>query len=195
MNEIKPQENQKELFSDFVPEPQRNERIPSIAKSHKPILISTTLEQMLLISIVMILVFCLVFFLGVLRGRSMGDQGFAARAAAESPAVRKPVQVKAAVPQAAAKPAAIPGAVNRDGSIMVVREQAKPYTIQILTTKKRAYAESEAASLKSRGINSWVMASNEYYVVCVGTYANKEEARKDLSFFASKYKGSYLRRR
>src|ERR1041385_8424281 len=62
---------QQELFSDFSAQPRAAERVPSIAKTQKPILISTTLEQLLLVGLISILVFCLVFFLGVLRGRSL----------------------------------------------------------------------------------------------------------------------------
>ena len=181
MNEPKPRENQQELFSDFVAEPRRIERIPSIAKTQKPILISTTLEQILLAGLVSILVFCLVFFLGVLRGRSLAPARLAVApppVAAQIPrALPAPVMIKKTTPP----PAADNG--------------PKPYTIQVLTTKKKNYAENEAALLKKSGFSAWAMASGDYYVVCVGSYAGKGDARKDLASFAVRYKDSYLRRK
>ena len=64
MTEIKSPENQQELFAEFSQEPRRLQRFPSLAKSHNPILISTTLEQILLVGIVLVLTLCLAFFWG-----------------------------------------------------------------------------------------------------------------------------------
>ncbi len=199
MTEPQTQENQQELFGNFASEPRRHERIPSIAKTQKPILISTTLEQILLAGIVLILVFCLVFFLGVLRGRSLSS-GMVARApqavASAMPAPRQRVapQPPVAVRDAAPTPAA--AVLKKENTFVVINEtSAKPYTIQVLTTKKKAYAESESEILQKSGFASWTAKSGDYYVVCAGSYATKEEARKDLAYFASKYKGRYLRRR
>ena len=190
MSDLKLQENQQELFTGFTSEPRRTERIPSIAKTQKPILLSTTLEQIFLIVIVLILIFCLVFFLGVLRGRSI----------AATATVTRPIQAPAAIPVVSKPPLVIRQAVTvaskKTNSFLVMKETStKPYTIQVLTTKKKAYSESEVSLLKKTGFVSWMIQSGDYYVVCVGFYANKEEARRDLVYFGSRYKGSYLRRR
>jgi len=200
MNDSQNQESQQELFTDFVREQRQvPDRAPGIAKSHKPILISTTLEQILLACIVMILVFCLVFFLGVLRGRSIVSR-MAPRPVSAATG-RQEIQVPTAPPSAeAVRPAAslpVPVAIaKKESSFVVVTETpTKPYTIQLLTTKKKNYADEEAAFLRKSGFTSWAAKSGDYYIVCVGSYANKEEARKDLSYFGAKYKGRYLRRK
>ncbi len=196
MNEKQIQENQQEFFSGFSNEPKQADRIPSIAKAQKPILISTTIEQLLLIGILAILLFCLIFFLGMLRGRSVG----LAQSQPPVSVVTKPL----ADPQPIAAPAVslspIPVAAKvvskRENKFVVINEgPAKPYTIQVLTSKKRSDAEVEASLLKKKGFNAQALQSGVYTVVCVGFYANKEEAKKDLAYFTSKYKGSYLRRR
>src|SRR6185436_9440850 len=84
----KSRETQSELFEEFSSAPKKPERFPSIAKTHKPILVSTTLEQLLMASIVGILVLCGVFFLGVLRGKSL--------------------RPAASLPSAVVRPAAVP---------------------------------------------------------------------------------------
>lgn len=210
MNE-KPQENQQELFSDFAaPTPRAPERAPSFTKTPKPILISTTLEQVLLASLILILVLCLVFFLGVLRGRYIAGPDFAAHAAVSASPASSPVPKRAASPAAAptavqprpqavsasstAKPAPVPVAAPAPPASPASAD-AKPYTIQVLTSKKKAQADSETASLRGRGINAWMMRSGDYYVVCVGYYKNKDEAKKDLGSLKSKYSSAYLRRR
>ena len=76
-----------------------------------------------------------------------------------------------------------------------IDDPAKPYSIQLVTYKKAEYAEKEMKALKRAGLFSVIIPSGDYYQVCVGQYASSEEAKRDLAFFAAKYKGCYLRRR
>ena len=184
MSDLKTQENQRELFSHFASEPPAVERAPLIAKTQKPILISTTMEQLLLAGIVFILVFCLVFFLGVLRGRATKSSVILQTAAA--PLRQAPLPVKTA-PLPVRPVVAVPAPV--------AAVTAKPYTIQVLTTKNKDYAENEAGLLKNSGFAGLASQSGSYYVVCVGSYMGKEDAKKDLSRLAARYKSAYLRRR
>ena len=93
MTDDKTKETQQELFEEFSPAPKKAERFPSITKTHKPILFSTTLEQLLMASIVFILGLCGVFFLGVLRGKALREP-----AAVPAAVVRLPRALPAAVP-------------------------------------------------------------------------------------------------
>ena len=204
MNELKLQENQQELFSDFVPESHRPERIPSIAKVQKPILISTTIEQILLVGIVSILVCCLVFFLGMLRGRYVSGANFISNNSAvllKTPDAPKTILAPVAIPAALQKAPVLritkvsPAAKKESPPVLLKNSKQKPYTIQVLTTKKKGYAEQESVFLKKSGYDSWIALSSDYYVVCVGSYINRDDAKKDLAYFSSKYKGSYLRRK
>ena len=92
MNDPSQQEMQHELFEEFSKETKRTERIPQLSRAQKPILFNTTLEQLLLGSILLILAFCLVFFLGVIRGKSLNGPGPAqslSRPAPQAPYVQQ----------------------------------------------------------------------------------------------------------
>lgn len=178
------QENQQDLFTNLTGEARRPDRNPVITKSHKPILLPMTLEQILLAVILLILFFCFVFYLGVLRGRST--------------AVAVPVKTTAAPVEAVikAQPPPIPSVVVAApaSSLQKSSPNLKPYTIQLLTTKKKLDADNEALLLRKKGFDAQSLRSGSFYVVCVGRYSGKEDAAKDLRFFASRYKGCYLRR-
>jgi hypothetical protein len=193
MTDEKKNETQQELFEQFSTVPKKPERFPSITKTQKPILLSTTLEQLLMVSIVGILVLCGVFFLGVLRGKSLTQPILSVPAAPVRPAsvtlpspppVARPI-APVAVP---ARPPATPGAP-------VVSAAERPYTIQVVTHRKKEYAESEMAKIRKMGYVSIIIPSGEYFQVCAGQYATKDEAKKDLAFFSSRYKDCFLRHR
>ena len=189
MTDNTPSETQQELFQQFSSVPKRPERFPTLAKTQKPILISTTLEQLLMVSIVFILLLCGVFFLGVLRGKSL-RQGMAAapvyRSEPPAAAVRtlKP-NVAALLPGPVSAPAPAAPAVSAD----------KPYTIQLVTYRKREYAEAELNTVRKMGFSGFIVQKGEYFLVYAGQYASKEEAKKDLGVFHTKYKDSFLTRR
>lgn len=68
------------------------------------------------------------------------------------------------------------------------------YTIQVVTHKKRAFAEGELAAIGRTGLGGKIIESDGYFIVCVGQYAAKEDAQKDLSFLKAKYADCFLRR-
>ena len=49
--------------------------------------------------------------------------------------------------------------------------------------------------LRAQGLYSFIIPSGEYFQVCAGQYASKEEAKKDVARFSAKYKDCFLRRR
>jgi hypothetical protein len=184
------QETQQELFTEFSASPKRPERFPTLAKSHKPILLSTTTEQLLLIGILAVLVLCAVFFLGVLRGKSLRPEILpVSRTYVQAP----PVPVKTAVKTLAPAVAMIKPQIPAPAPLVLNTE--KPYTIQVVTHRKREYAENEMAAIKRLGYVSFLIPSGEYFQVCAGQYKTKDEAKKDLALFSAKYKDCFLRRR
>ncbi len=218
MNEIKQEEVQQELFNEFSDEPKKQGPLPGISKPQKPILISTSTEQIILISIIFILVSCFIFFLGVIRGKSLGEKVQGQNVAPQDyvPPVQnaaKPIAVKAIpVKQQAAAPAPLavkpsvfsakPAEVKTQPipapttkSALAALNLSKPYTIQLTTSKKKDLAEKEVDAIQKKGFFSFIIPSGEYFQVCVGQYATKDEAKKDLKVFGSKYKDCYLRRR
>ena len=184
----KQKETQHELFEEFSPAPKKAERFPSIAKTHKPILLSTTLEQLLMVSIMFILGLCGVFFLGVLRGKDLVVR------LPQAPAVSAPPPAAGRV-SAPPAPSAQPSTVGIPGVTHLTPAAEKPYTIQLVTHRKKEFAEAEMAVVRRMGYVSFIIPSGEYFQVCAGQYATKEAAKKDLTVFLTRYKDCFLRHR
>ncbi|HXV18735.1 MAG TPA: SPOR domain-containing protein [Candidatus Omnitrophota bacterium] len=213
MTEIKQGETQQELFGEFASkEARKPDRFPSLNRAPKPIPIYASIDQIILVSILMILLGCFVFFLGVLRGKSLASQ------TPLKPAVQKakaastvPLQTRPVTPQKSVTPrpaasqsdalqaptltSGIPAQTRSAGNTPPAADLTKPYTIQLVTFKKQDLADKEVAMLKKRGLFAFIIPSAGYFQVCAGQYASKDEARKDLKSLASRYKDCFLRRR
>ena len=182
-----PKETQQELFGEFSATPKKPERFPLISRTQKPILFSTNTEQLLMVGILFILALCGVFFLGVVRGKALLGQPITEAPVREQAAVTVPVRAVAApapAKQQAAPPPPLPAAAV-----------SKPYTLGLVTHRKKELAEAEMNALRAQGFYSFIKADRDYFQVCVGQYASKDEAKRDLALFSSKYKDLYLRRR
>ncbi len=206
MGELKPEETQHELFQEFSKESKKPDRFPSLGHTQKPILLTTSIEQIILCGIVLILLCCFVFFLGVLRGRTILKTAPATPPTTQQMAVSRPqAQTLPAVP--------VRGAVSAPSPVVITHTPAanatvaaaygafpkpdlsKPYTLQLVTFKTDSLAQAEAAQWRKKGYFASVIQKGNYYLVCIGEYANKTEAQKDLKFFSKKYKDCFLRRR
>ncbi len=189
MTELRQEENQQELFQEFSGETKKVDRFPTLASAQKPVLISTTAEQLIFWGILAILFLCFMFFLGVLRGKSLGNS--------QAPQVRLASlsHSEPPAPPAALQKVPVTSVVAKPPEAARAADPARPYTIVLVTYKKKALAEKEAAALKIGGTPAFVAASGDYFVVCAGQYANIGEAKKDLKFFGSRYKGCFLKRR
>ncbi len=203
MNDTLTKERQQELFEEFSPSsPKRVERIPALAKSHKPILITTTTEQILLASIVSILILCSIFFIGVLRGKSLRTSVMEEPARIQRQVVpQRPATLLRSVSAAPTTPNLISRtpaktltATAVPASSMEAPYSTKRYTIQLVTHRGKQMAENEVMSLRKAGNVSFIIPSGEYYQVCAGQFFSKEEAGKQLKHFAGRFKGSFARR-
>ncbi len=204
MSDTRNEETQQELFLEFSERPKAKERFPSIARPYKPILFTTSLEQIILAGIIIILLCCFMFFLGVLRGKSLLQKEMGLTVAGPSkpripqtvPAKAVPKSmpvVKAAVTQS--RPSLKAPAVSLTPKPLATPDITKPYTIQLVTYKKRDLAEKDVAMLRKNGLYAFIIPSGDYFQVCEGQYATKEEAKKDLKLLSGRYKDCYLRRR
>jgi cell division septation protein DedD len=141
-----------------------------------------------------------VFFLGVLRGKSLIERGNLGAERSElgasigQPGAGAPVrsQLPALGPRPNPTPPQKPAVLT---ALLPASVTGKPYTIQLVTHRKKALAEAEVNAIRKKGLTSFIIPSGEYFQVCVGQYSSKEEASKDLAFFQSKHKDSFLRRR
>src|SRR3989338_3775182 len=190
MTDAKQGETQQEFFGNFSKAGKVPERPSYDPKFQKPMLVTTSLEQLLLAGILLILAACFVFFFGMLRGKAISGKSVELPIA--SPATR-PNRVAAVSPVLVSNRPMV--AVSNNSAAAVPPETGKPYRIQLATYKKRDMAEKEAVDLRRGGHASLIVPNGGFFELRVGEYANKEEAKKDLKFFASRYSGCYLRKR
>ncbi len=64
----------------------------------------------------------------------------------------------------------------------------KPFTVQVASYKTQEYAQKEAQDLKSRGYESLVMPKGAHIIVCVGRFAQQQEAQIFSESFSKKFK-------
>ena len=197
MTDLGREENQKDLFQEFSGEAKKVERFPSINKTRKPILVSTSAEQLILAGILMILLSCFMFFLGVVRGKNLAGQQEGSRGKGFSFSEAKTIQVGPTQNSSVVKTATrvLTAPPVQATAVDPKPVLSKPYTIVLVTYKKQSLAEKEAAMLKKSGHPSFISTSGDYFLVCVGQYANSSDAKKALAFFSAKYKSRYLKRR
>jgi hypothetical protein len=201
MTELKIGEKQQELFEEFSKEVIKPERFPSFHRPQKPILITTSVEQIVLASILFVLAGCLIFFIGVLRGKSLKPSTAplpAARVVASKPQQRLVSNPGNLSAKTSVSTASSPVVTTKSAPAIAEPQSnppKKPYTIQLVTYKKQDLAEQEASALRKNGFYAIIIPSGDYYQVCVGQYGSKEEAQKDLALFGRKYKDCFLRRK
>src|SRR3990167_2496948 len=141
MPDIEQEERQQELFAEFSGASKLLDRFPLIQKTNKPILVSTSLEQILLVAISLILMGCFVFFLGVLRGKLISSELTKTQTKSKAPVS---LSMEAGAPRAVVKP-----------------QVSKPYTIQLATYKRLDLAQKEVARLKKAGMFSLIISTGE----------------------------------
>ena len=188
-------ETQQELFPGFSGTPEKTERFPAIHKHSKPLLVTTSLEQLLLAAILIILFGCGTFFLGVLRGKTLGGYSVAPRVRVVSPAGRPQTMAPRAAAPAGTRLVTAPAPSAAAPAPAVRTLITKPYMIQLASYKSARDAEAQAQQIRKAGYLAGCSPSGAYTVLWVGQYGSKAEADKDLAFFRSKYKGAFLRRR
>jgi septal ring-binding cell division protein DamX len=114
------------------------------------------------------------------------------------------VKVQAPAPASQAVQAVIPGETQqaqpaRQALISVqalpLSAQPKPYTIVGATFTRKDWADKEVEKLKKSGQDAAVYQSANYFLVCIGSYQTKDEAKAALTKIRNAYKDAYLRSR
>lgn len=188
-------ETQQELFGEFSATPKKPDRFALISRTQKPILFSTNTEQLLMFGILFILMLCGVFFLGVMRGKALLGQPVTEAPIASTTISPKRWPVLAVTPDVHPVSPIPRVSVVKTPSIAPQEVPQKPYTLQLVTHRKKELAESEMNGLRAQGLYSFIIPSGEYFQVCAGQYGSKEEAKKDVVRFSGKYKDCFPRRR
>ncbi len=184
-------DDQKDLFPvQQESERTHSESVRTFFRLKSNPLISVSLEQVFVTLIVLTILFVLVFMMGVLRGRTLKQQ---MEGAAPATAVIRP-PVGAQTPASLKEQNVVRIAPAAPVETPLANTAKKPYTIQLVTYRNEDRALKEIADLRARGLQPNLIRRSGYFEICVGQYADRKEAQKDLRTLANRYKGCYLRK-
>ncbi|OGX25910.1 MAG: hypothetical protein A3D10_07930 [Omnitrophica WOR_2 bacterium RIFCSPHIGHO2_02_FULL_48_11] len=171
-------------------------------------------DTIVVLSIVVVMLMVLSFSLGVNRGTRITVAKVAAArqrlpAAAVTPAVNKnmsakavpltPAQNNAPLPPSAVQvqPVDLAGTTAlavRPPVVETVAENAKGvYTVQVASFKQARYAHQEANNLKNKGYEIFVLQKGNHFIVGVGRFNQKDEAKVLSSKLKRQYKDCVIR--
>ena len=71
---------------------------------------------------------------------------------------------------------------------------AKNFTVQVATYRSQTFAQKEAGSLKNKGLLPLLLSKGGFTILCVGKFADKENARPLLSQLKNRYPDCRIRR-
>lgn len=175
---------QKELFEFKAPQKQPNRFGQLFQNTGFAVSLSAEKLVFVLIGIIMLLV--LAFALGVEKGKRVSGRNteIPAQSSAQHTSPNAPVQ-KAAQVKTVQDPVRAQNLADKN----------KPYLIVAAAFLKEASAAKEVSRLKGSGLEAFVYYSEPYYLVCVGSFANKDSAQKTLNRVRQLYSDAYVRLR
>ena len=212
-----PPEQQEELFpeGDASAKRRRSRGAPLFPLTRWTF--SVSYEQLILSTVAFIMAGLVLFSLGMERGRRVaqrsptqpltagapvathrGQTSLAFAENAPTPPVRMPsgtvpsAQAKASVVAPAAAPAAAPITTTAAAAPTNAKGQ---FTIQLATFTQPALAEEELRLLRKGGYQPFLIKTGKFSAVCVGAYATRQEATRQLAAVKSSYHDSFVRQR
>lgn len=203
------QSSDKDLFSKNFdgPEPVAD-RFRSFLRGTNDPKFEISLEILAFMLAILLVLFILVFYMGYSRGRSAEQISIASKITLFKSNLENS-NIKYARSSANAdttpKPYAAPIAstivqnINENkildsSSQPIANSSEKPYTIQAVTYRSKAQADREVANLQREGYSCRLITKQSLHVVCVGAYANRTEARRDLASLKKRYHDCFLRK-
>ncbi len=151
------------------------------------VLITFTLERVILISIVIIISMVIVYALGVEKGKSVGRVSIISSAKVQPERLSQSQPVKVQV--LPAKPIVpVPESI---------RDVGTPYTIVAVTFTRKDTAAQEVSRLKKEGFDATIVQSDSYFLVCIGAYPDKisSQSKTALSKVRKIHKDAYFKLR
>jgi len=152
--------------------------------------LTLSVESLVIFAILGIMVSLFSFSLGVERGKHIAAQALDERVSAAwnvGARTMAPVAALAVAPQVMAPVFQRP--VFNHGFVSGAR-----YTLQVATYGNEEYARQDALLLKAKNFQSFLIKSGKYWLLCVGSYNNKESAAALLRKLPGQYRSSQVRR-
>jgi len=169
---------QPELFDEFKKPKRAIDRLREKYVPHKRFFVTISIENLVLISISVIMVVVLFFSLGVERGKRIK--------------VISPVVITERPKEIVEKPKITTPA--EEITKISEKKNLTAYTVQVMTIRNEAAADKEINALKKKGHSAFIIPSGEFYQVCIGRYETLEEAKKAKQQLRSRYKDCFEKR-
>lgn len=198
-----PRERQNELFAEF--ETQSSKKPGSMFRHEiafrKKITLNLSYENFVVMFIVAIMLMVVFFSLGVEKGKRVALRGHtpltaeAFHASINAPAPENPKAKEIFISETSEsdKVSAVGPASERE-EVKVQPLPVKSYTIQVVAFKREMSAKKETKLLERKGHEVFIIPTKEWFQVCVGRYANKEESKVILDGLKEKYPTCYVRK-
>ena len=172
---------QRELFNEFERPKKRKKKTSHsiLPKSYIPLNVSH--EQLIFVTIAVIMLMVLLFSLGVERGKYLASSSLQRIETIKTVEPSEPEIAEAPVEEKAVEK----------------RRAATPrlFTIQVIAYRSKKSAQKELLKLSKKGFKPFVIVGSGYYQVCVGEYRDQSEFKNDLLELRKVYKDSFIRKR
>ena len=172
-------EYQKELFDRFKEKKPKLKRFTEKIPKRNQLYVRAPLENIVIVAIVFILALVVAFALGIESGKSKATQSEKRKTQSEE----------------------LSSAGETEQYVRTIAQSPKeatktrgPYTLQLISYKEKPLAEKEKNNLLMKRKDAFIIPSGSWFQVCVGSYANKEEAREDMRNFSGRYKGCFIKK-
>ena len=158
--------------------------------------LTLSIESLVIFAILGIMVALFSFSLGVERGKNLSAQALDERVSAAWNVGARTVAVPSAAAinaQGMALPAVRSIAEQRPGNIHGYISGSR-YTLQSATYGNEVYARQDALFLRKKGFSSFLIKSGRFWMLCIGSFNNKESAISLLRKLPGQYRSSQVRR-
>lgn len=179
---------QPELFPNFTQEQNEPRPVKKIIFPQKKLKITLPYEGIFLLIIGFMMVVIISFSLGVEKGKRIKSAQLTPLSLRES---QEPIRSSQ---KTAMGLLPVHEEISKEKEALPV-DHSRPYTIQVVTYRRKGYAREEMARLEKRGYQPFIITSGEYIQLCVGTYSNQKEARQLQKILKKTYRDCYVRRR
>jgi cell division septation protein DedD len=192
---------QQELFKEFEANEKKGKKTaPGSILPRNYVLMNISYEQVIFISIGIIMLMVLLFSLGVERGRRVAAAPAVKtiEAAAHKKEQAEPAEAKAEIPE---ETKAVPAVAESTRQPEKPQEEVKApatsiFTVQLVAYKSKKSAQKELQVLNKKGYKPFIITGGGYYQICVGEYKSQGDAQKALKEISKKgYSESFIRKR
>lgn len=196
---MKEQSLQKELFKEFE-EPKKKVKKTDTILPKNYILFNVSYEQIIFITIGIIMLMVLLFSLGVERGKRLIYSKVSKEETRAGIVSIEDLKKDSTSPGPLVTETSTPEPKDEEAKIIEPKEEkgitsAKLFTIQVIAYRSKRSAQDELIKLSKKGFSPFIIVGGGYYQICVGEYRDQDEAKGDLLELKKVYKDSFIRKR